>query len=148
MNFLLKVQEKTKYIAGISVDLNAIQNAWEQLHQQVQTLPNMVANFPQGESFGVCVSTDDTPEANASSYLAAVPVTDLNDLPAPFSGFVIPEGKYAVFNCADIESIGPTYRYIYENWLPSSGLNKRMSFDFERYHLENGVETIEIWVPV
>lgn len=148
MQFTIKKLESDRLIAGISNQHYEIKYVWELLHKYAANIPNATYQFPNGESFGICCRVEGDSAANHFTYLAGVPVSDVNGIPLPFFGQVIPAGMYAVFDCPDIESISKTYNHIYETWFPQSGLSQTAFFDFEKYDLTDGVETIEIWVPV
>lgn len=148
MQFSITTLPTARLIAGVANQNFEIREVWELLHKEIHRLPNKIDAFPEGESFGICCRVIDDPQKNHFSYLAGVPVTDLNSIVLPFFGQVIPAGTYATFDCVDIESITETYKYIYEVWFPTSGYRQSAPFDFERYELRDGVEEIQIWVPV
>ncbi len=46
----------------------------------------------------------------------------------------VPEYTYAVFaHKGDLPSLGKTYEYIYETWLPQSGYQVAAKIDYEYY---------------
>jgi predicted transcriptional regulator YdeE len=147
MEFSINFLASDRFIVGVQGHEDAIRDSWELLHQLVDTIPNTLAEFPEGESFGICTRLSDAVTGERITYTAGVPVDDLSQVPRHLIGHVIPAGRYAVFKTDSLESIGDTYEQIHQ-WIPASGHRRRLNFDFERYNLENGVETIEIWVPV
>ena len=85
--------------------------------------------------------------------LAAIEVTDFNDVPDQMEKIVLPAGLYAVFLHKGPANEGiKTYRYIFETWLPDSGfvLDHRPHFavmGVKYKHDDPGSEE-EIWIPV
>lgn len=81
--------------------------------------------------------TDD----NTWEYFTGHVVDRHEAIPEAFASFVIPAGKYAVFSvrpkfkCMLGVTIGKTKKYIYQNWLPTSGF-EFTGFEFE-YNNEN-----------
>ena len=85
--------------------------------------------------------------------LAAIEVTDFNDVPDQMEKIVLPGGLYAVFLHKGPANEGiKTYSYIFENWLPDSDydLDHRPHFavmGVKYKHDDPGSEE-EIWIPV
>ena len=105
--------------------------------------------------FGVCFDEGDcaAEENPAFTYMAAFETTD--DAPAP-EGFelrTVPANRYAVFtHRGPIVRIGETYRRIFGEWLPGSGLTRAEGPDFELYDERFDPATmggeVDIYVPV
>jgi predicted transcriptional regulator YdeE len=82
-------------------------------------------------------------------YLAGMAVPD--GAPAPEGVVVrqVPGSRYAVFECA-MESIGATYGFVYNTWLPSSPYAFTPGgADFE-YYPPQGAESASpaVWIPI
>jgi AraC family transcriptional regulator len=94
-----------------------------------------------------------TPQSRFEKW-AAVEVTDSEDIPEGMDSLVIPEGKYAVFTYKGLHKDFPDFaRYIFGEWLPSSGyqLDDRPHFEImdKRYHGPMDPESEEeIWIPI
>jgi predicted transcriptional regulator YdeE len=72
------------------------------------------------------------------------------ELPAGAESRPIPAARYAVFECG-VDSIGPTWKYAYETWLPASPfIVDSAAIDFE-YYLPvgaDGIQKVEIYIPI
>ena len=84
---------------------------------------------------------------------AAVEVADFGSVPEGVERLTIPAGLYAVFLHRGPAREGEkTYRYIFENWLPASGLalddRPHMAVMGEKYKGEEADSEEEIWIPV
>lgn len=69
---------------------------------------------------------------NAVDYTAGISVTDATDLPAGMTRWDVPENTYAVFETT-LSTIPQTFDYIFANWLPGSGYQRKDDVYFERY---------------
>jgi len=55
-----------------------------------------------------------------------------------------------------VEGIAETYRWLYEDWMPESGYELALPYDFEQYDSKGGeadesgegTEVITVWVPI
>ena len=85
-------------------------------------------------TYGICCPLEEARESDRFSYIAAVQVTDLVDLPAGMTGVNVPAHRCAVFSHQ--HGIGPalarTFRYVFGEWLPASGCTL-LSPDYEYY---------------
>lgn len=84
---------------------------------------------------------------------AAVPVSDLQNIPDGMDFFEIPPGQYAVFkHIGGPATAAQTFGYIFGKWLPQSGyaLDNRPHFEVlgERYKHGNPESEEDIWIPV
>ncbi len=85
-------------------------------------------------AIGLCTTPEDAGEEGAIEYVAGVPVSKVNQVPEDFVIRQMPEYTYAVFaHKGDLPSLGKTYEYIYETWLPQSGYQLAAPIDFEYY---------------
>lgn len=124
-----------------------------------QTIPLQWADFTTGELFpnrkAGCVSYGVLCAARPGEfeYMTAIEVQTFDGL-APNSGRMrIPPLRFAVFQHeGPVSSIYMTWRAIWEQWLPNSGMKPVHAPEFERYdHRYNPVTRdgiIEIWSPV
>lgn len=97
--------------------------------------------------FGVCTGSDGC----GFDYTCGIEVTGY--APAGLQLLHVPEQYYAVFfHTGHISAIRMTFRAIFDEWLPASGLRPTNGADFERYDERFDVTTgdggVEIWVPV
>ncbi len=89
-------------------------------------------------SYGLCFTEVKDAKEGEFEYVAGVEVADDQHLPAGMVYREVPEQKYAVFtHHGKLETLGETYHYIYNTWLPQSGLQVHPSkFDMEVYTAE------------
>jgi predicted transcriptional regulator YdeE/DNA-binding transcriptional MerR regulator len=104
-----------------------------------------VAPSPHG-NYGIC-------RANSQGlvdYIAALPVTSLDDVPEGMIGYEVPQQTYAVFEAHGLIDIPATFDHILHAWLPSSGYEWGNGPDFEYYapEWENSESTVYIYFPV
>lgn len=88
------------------------------------------------------------------SYMAAVEVKNLNNIPITMLGKTIPANKYAVFTHKGlIKNLAETYYYIYTKWLPESKYEKVFGYDFELYDErfkrgESDDSEVDVYIPI
>jgi AraC family transcriptional regulator len=105
-------------------------------------------------SYGICYPVEGKNNDAAFEYIAAVEVSDLQDLPAEMVGRTIPTRKYAVFtHRGSVDKILETYQAIYAVWQPKSGyeLIKAPDFEYydERFYPDNPeVSELDIYIPI
>lgn len=105
-------------------------------------------------SYGICYPVEGKNNEAAFEYIAAVEVSDLQDLPADMVGKTIPAQKYAVFtHKGSLDKIPETYQAIYAVWQPKSGYELIKAPDFEYYderfnpdHPE--ISELDIYIPI
>ncbi|MEY4748397.1 MAG: hypothetical protein RIQ60_611 [Pseudomonadota bacterium] len=85
-------------------------------------------------SYGVMEPAGQAPDVlDNLAYLAAVSVPDTSArVPEGMCLAVIPGGQYAVFEFA-LSEVGAAFGYIFNTWLPASGLVHAGTATFERY---------------
>jgi len=85
-------------------------------------------------AIGLCITPDDSPQEDAFEYVAGLPISKVEDVPEGFVEREVPAYTYAVFaHKGDLPSLGKTYEYIYETWLPQSDYHIAAKIDFEYY---------------
>ena len=101
-----------------------------------------------GTAYGLCT------EAQADGrfgYLAGFGVSEVEELPEGMEEWSVPEETYAVFTC-ELSTIGETYKYAFETWLPQSEYRYKKGIDFELYTEEfdpsTGEESMFIYIPI
>ena len=101
--------------------------------------------------YGVYLAAD---HSQPLDYLAGIPVRDEAALPegGPETQMVreLPAATYAVFECR-FRDIGPTYGFIWREWLKTSAYEQDTSkFGFDTYppNTTSGESPVQIWFPV
>ncbi|MBW6467434.1 MAG: effector binding domain-containing protein [Brevefilum sp.] len=110
-----------------------IADLWGSFNQRVAELGGLP--YETGEAaIGLCITPEDAPPDTGFEYVAGFPVSQVEDIPAGFVVRQVPDYTYAVFaHRGDLASLGKTYEYIYEVWLPQSGYQLAAKIDFEYY---------------
>jgi len=111
-----------------------IHELWNQFNRRMAQIGSV--KHDTGEAcIGLCITPDDGPIEGAFEYVAGLPVSEIEDIPEDFVVREVSEHTYAVFaHEGDLASLGKTYEYIYETWLPQSGYALAQKLDFEYYN--------------
>jgi AraC family transcriptional regulator len=93
------------------------------------------------------------PKTQTMEYLCGVEVQGFDALPKELGRMRVPTVRYAVFlHEANVAAIQSTWRKIFTEWLPSSGLRSAETPDFEvydeRFDGSTGEGGVEIWLGV
>jgi AraC family transcriptional regulator len=85
--------------------------------------------------YGLCFSKVSGTDEGEFEYIAATEVKDDKNIPEGMVYREVPEYKYAVFtHHGKLDTLGETYEYIYNTWLPQSGLKVHPDkYDMELY---------------
>jgi predicted transcriptional regulator YdeE/effector-binding domain-containing protein len=106
---------------------NEIGLVWDQLNARMGEIAQI-----NGPAYGVCFGQ---PNDKEPWYLAGFEVAQATNIPSGMTSMTVPAQKYAVFPCT-METLGETYRYIVQEWQPSSGYEHADAPDFEYYDEE------------
>ncbi len=83
---------------------------------------------------------------------AAMQVSEYTVIPEGLERLIVPEGLYAVFQYKGSSTDPTIFRYIYGEWLPSSGyrVDNRPHFEVlgEKYKNADPESEEEIWLPI
>lgn len=129
----------------------AFGKAWGRFMTANQRIPGRVS--PK-ISYGLEVYGPEFMEAHAWTYMPAVAVSGLNELPLALFGKLLPACTYAVFTASHgIASIHPAFMQAYGEWIPASKYEVAYPFDFElydddRFHGDGPDEEIDLYIPV
>jgi AraC family transcriptional regulator len=132
-----------------------IPKLWEEFMPFMDKVPN---GLPVKKSYGVCFYSGSFSKSGLFYYLAAVPVSSLDDIPIPMVGKTLPESEYAVFThkgaiAGKTNTIRDTYAYAYGTWLPNSAYVNPFAYDFEYYDQrfmgnDNPASEMDICIPI
>lgn len=124
------------------------------MEQKDVKIPNMVEAFHVGDiqnisnrinapsSYGMYIDPPNwDPDKDEFTWVAAVEVSSLEELPLGLEGKVIPAGRYASlrYNPVEHKELEP-YSYLYR-WIKESGYEQVGDFGFEYYEPFAGVNT-------
>ena len=112
-----------------------IPGIWEEFLPLMKKIPH---NLPVHESYGVCFYTESFSKNGLFYYLAALPVSSLEEIPMELVGKTLPASEYAVFThngsiVGKTSTVRDTYAYAYGTWLPNSQYENPYGYDFEFY---------------
>jgi predicted transcriptional regulator YdeE len=111
------------------------------VHEQIEPLS------AGGGHYGVYLGAD---HSGPIDYLAGMAVRDEADAFEGVETRKVPEATFAVFECS-FQELGPTYGYIWDEWLQSSTYaqdTSKLGFDYFAPGTIDGESSIEIWFPV
>ncbi len=131
-----------------------IQEAWGEFSKRSTEIQHTVSKSP----FGIEDYSRDF-DMNKGGfpkfyYIASLEVTKLEDIPVGMTGREVAAANYSVFNFkGPIGGLPDFFKYIYGEWLPSSGysMDPKLSLDFEHYPkpvMDMDAAEVEIWVPI
>lgn len=106
-----------------------IQQMWGVFNGRMNEVKDVIHDHT---AFGICNAPDDS---GVFEYVAALPVTKVDELPQGMVARLVPEQEYAVFvHVGSVVKLNETYDYIMNGWLPKSGYEYPQDrFDFELY---------------
>lgn len=143
-------------LIGISQKMNFVQNTTHLLWQQFMPRRKEIQAM-DSDLFSVQVYPDGffdhfNPATHFEKWAALAVVKDV-PLPDGMEPFIIPDGKYAVFQYKGNPANGAeVFRYILTEWLPQSGytLDNRPHFEILGEKYKNGSNDSEeaIYIPV
>ena len=83
---------------------------------------------------------------------ALAEIADFDDVPPGMETFILQEGLYAVFRYKGLSTDNSIYRWIFSEWLPTSGfeIDNRPHFEIlgEKYRNGDPESEEEIWIPL
>ena len=129
------------HFESASENFGPLWNEYLAVHDQIEPLS-------AGEGhYGIYLSAD---HSKSIDYLAGMAVRDAAVAPDGIKLRELPAALYAVFECA-FQKIGPTYGYIWGEWLQSSEYEQdttKFGFDYFPPSTTDGDLPIQIWFPV
>ena len=118
---------------------------WE---EEYMSFHSQVEPLSAGDGhYGVYLGADHTKPID---YLAGMAVQDAAGAPEGVQVREVPAAKYAVFECS-FQEIGPTYGYIWGEWLQSGPYEQdtsKLGFDYFPPGTTDGDSPMEVWLPV
>lgn len=129
------------HFASAGEDFGPLWQEYMAFHDQIE------AQSTGKGHYGVYLGAD---HSGPIDYLAGMAVGDVVDAPEGVETREVPEATYAVFGCS-FQELGPTYGYIWGEWLQSSAYAQdafRLGFDYFPPGTTDGDSPMEIWFPV
>jgi predicted transcriptional regulator YdeE len=123
-----------------------IPRQWDEF-TQLGKLPGQIGTTAYGAICG------GDPKTQTMEYMCAVEVQSFDALPKDLGRMRVPAVRYAVFSHdGNVATIRDTWRQIFSDWLPRSGLLSAETPDFElydeRFDGATGEGGVEIWLGV
>ena len=127
-------------------DQGEIPRMWQALGPRVPEIQHRVA---EDVAYGLSDNMDcDTGEFD---YVTGFKVTSAASVPPGMVAREVPGGRYAVFTTT-LPGLGETFKYAYDEWLPSSGYQHRPAADLEIYgesfDPQDPDSTFDVYVPI
>ena len=123
-----------------------IPQLWQQFGPRMGEVQHLAE---PGVSYGLMDHFDQ--ELGQLDYMAGESVTQVVDLPAGMTTWQVPANTYAVFETT-LPTIGKTFDFIYNSWLPTAGYHQAAAPYFERYgetfEPDDSTSTFSIYIPV
>ena len=120
-----------------------IPQLWDKFVSRIDEIPHVAEPHV---SYGLMENFD---QMTRLDYMAGVSVETVDKLPEGMSQWNVPANTYAVFE-STLATIGDTFGYIYNTWLPSSGYRQASGSYFERYGETFSPENpgLSIYIPI
>jgi AraC family transcriptional regulator len=91
-------------------------------------------NISEDAAYGICFAASEGSNGEFE-YVASLKVDSEEDIPEGMVGRHIPAARYAVFtHIGSLDKLKDTYNYIYQTWVPQSGMQLVGNLDFEYYN--------------
>ena len=116
-------------------------NEYMKYHEQIAQLGTSEGHY------GVYLGAD---HSQPIDYLAGMVVDAVEGTPQGVEVREVPAAQYAVFSC-EFKNIGPTYGYIWNEWLNTSLYQQdktKLGFDYFPPGISDDPSQMEIWFPV
>jgi AraC family transcriptional regulator len=151
-----RIVEKSSFtVVGIAGHFTPATNTqipvlWERFAPRMDAIPRRHGRH----TLGLCIDADPaTVEEAGFTYVAAVEVDGVGDVPSEMIAITVPASRYAVFtHSGHISRIADTVRRIWGEWLPASRRRHVRAPDFEHYDERwdpvTGEGDIDIYVPI
>ncbi len=122
---------------------------WEE-EMGKDTLKNVPNVANENTCYGICTDF----ESPNFTYMIAMEVSSLDNIPDDMIGRKIPAATYAVFTAKGpiTKAVQDATRYIYSTWLPESGYEHAMTADLEVYdersQPDSDTAEVDIYIPI
>lgn len=152
---IIEIEEKK--LAGINTTMSLMNNKTAELWKRFMPLRNDIPNTVNKDLFSLQVYPENyfknfSPATEFEKW-ALIEVASFDDLPKSLKPFTIPSGSYAAFHYkGSSANANELFRYIFDEWLPSSTyeLDNRPHFELlgEKYN-NNSLDSEEmVYIPI
>ena len=112
---------------------NEIPQTWDVFNKRCSEIQHVSPNSP---AYGICQYVPDAGNTEFE-YVCSFAVDSTADVPQDMVSRSLAPQRYAVFvHVGPLDGLHDTYNYIYQVWLPQSGLALAGTPDFELYNEE------------
>lgn len=156
-NLQMRIEELNQFtIVGVMTSFrNALHDEYDgmskipQVWEELNTRSREIENSSPGFAYGVMLGEED----GFTKYLAGFATADDFTTPTGMEAIAIPAGLWAIFtHYGSLENLQESNRYAYQEWLPNSEYEMRMSPHIEFYSpkSEGNEEEMEMefWIPI
>jgi AraC family transcriptional regulator len=134
-------------------DLRDIEDIYVNLKRNIVSVEN---RKDKNRVYGICFRDPEyTARTGKFSYMVAVEVEDLADIPLDMAGKTLPAHEYAVFRSKDasyddIDAVVDEMWAYSSDWIAENNVKQNRHFDYERYteDEEGNLKYLEIYVPI
>ena len=152
----IQVIEEKKLI-GINQSMSLVNNKTAMLWQTFMPKRHQITNAIGSHLISMQIYSNEHFVAfnphNEFTKWACLEVTDFDFIPTGIQTFILPAGKYAVFNYKGLASnAAHFFNYIFTEWIPNSvyELDNRPHFEIlgEKYSNTSSESEEEVWIPI
>lgn len=146
-----------KKLIGISQSMSLVNNKTAMLWQTFMPKHHQVVNGLGDHFISMQIYSSEyfskfDPQ-NEFTKWACKEVADFDFIPQEMESFVLPTGKYAVFNYKGLPSnAAPFFNYVFTDWIPNSiyELDNRPHFEIlgKKYSNTSPESEEEVWIPI
>jgi AraC family transcriptional regulator len=148
---------ESKKLIGISQSMSLVNNKTAMLWQTFMPKRNEIKNAFGEHLISMQIYISEYFETFNSlkefTKWACMEVSNFDIIPPTIKTFILPAGKYAVFNYKGLPSnAAPFFNYIFTEWIPNSiyELDNRPHFEIlgEKYSNTSPDSEEEVWIPI
>ncbi|MBQ4916224.1 GyrI-like domain-containing protein [Maribacter sp. MMG018] len=145
-----------KILVGVSLSMSLAENKTKDLWGSFMVRNKEIKNRTNSEYISLQVYPKDYyynfSPVNKFVKWALAEVTDVNVVPEGMEVFMLPKGRYAVFDYKGMPNDATIFTYIFQEWLPHSGyqLANRPHFEVlgDKYKNNDPNSEEQIWIPI
>lgn len=145
-----------KKLVGVSLSMSLMENRTGELWRSFMVRSKEIKHKVNSEYISLQVYPEDYHQSfspvNKYVKWALVEVANVNDIPDGLEVFVLPKGRYAVFDYKGSSDDTAIFTYIFQEWLPNSKyqLAHRPHFEVlgDKYKNNNPDSEEQIWIPI